>query len=197
MRVMLAPATRFDVNNALPQSLSKQEMICPYTPMDISQVNNNLRGLYLPGFIGGTRVLWLIDTGAAFSILSFKIYDSLLASVKFSLSLANPAIALADGQQAKTHGVGHVVVSLGTKEFQMHVVVAEIEDEGILGIDFLSQADSHFDIVKNQVSINGEVFDCSDFKNQPLSSRCVVRRSTIIEPNTEVIVPLTVHKRCT
>ena len=50
-------------------------------------------------------------------------------------------------------------------------------------------------IVKNQVSINGEVFDCSDFKNQPLSSRCMVRRSTIIEPHTEVVVPVTVHKR--
>ena len=62
--------------------------------------------------------------------------------------------------------------------------------------DFLSQADSHIDIVKNQVSINGEVFDCSDFKNRPLSFRCVVRRSTIVEPNTEVIVPVTVHKRC-
>ena len=135
----------------------------------------------------------LIDTNAACSILSFKIYDSLPASVKFSLSSANPAIALADGQQAKTHGVGHVVVRLGTKEFQMHVVVAEIEDEGILGLEFLSQADSHIDIVKNQVSINGEVFDCSDFKNRPLSSRCVVRRSTIIEPNTEVIVPVTVQ----
>ena len=84
---------------------------------------------------------------------------------------------------------------LGTTDFQMHVIVAEVEDEGILGMDFLSQVDSHIDIVKNQVSINGEVFDCSDFKNQPLSSRCMVRRSTIIEPNTEVIVPVTVHKR--
>ena len=106
--------------------------------------------------------MWLIDTGAACSILSVEIYDSLPASVKFSLSSASPAISLADGQQAKTHGVVHVVVHLGTKEFQMHVVVAGIEDEGILGMDFLSQADSHIDIVKNQVSIDGEVFDCSD-----------------------------------
>ena len=53
------------------------------------------------------------------------------------------------------------------------------------------------DIVKNQVLINGEVFDCPDFKNQPFSSRWVVRRSTIIVPNTEVIAPVTVHKRCT
>ena len=84
---------------------------------------------------------------------------------------------------------------LGNSEFQMHVIVAEIEDEGILGIDFLSQVDSRIDIATNQLSINGEVFDCSEFKNQPVSSRCMVRRSTMIEPNTEVIVTVLVHKR--
>ena len=121
-------------------------MACPDMPMERSQPSNKLRGLYLPGFIDGTRV-----------ILSFKIYNSLPASVKFSLRSANSAIAFADGQQAKTHGLGHVVVHLGTKDFQMHVIVAEVEDEGILGMDFLSQVDSHIEIVKNQVSINGEV----------------------------------------
>ena len=83
------------------------------------------------------------------------------ARVKFSLSSENSAIALANGQQAKTYGVGHVVMRLGNSEFQMHVIVAEIEDEGILGKDFLSQVDSRIDIVTNQLSINGEVFDCS------------------------------------
>ena len=140
-------------------------MACPDMPMERSQASNKLRGLYLPGFIDGTRVMWLIDTGAARSILSFKVYNSLPASVKFSLSSAYSVIALSDDQQAKTHGLGHVAVRLDTKEFLMQVIVADVEDEGILGMDFLSQADSHIDTVKNQVSINGEVFDCSDCKN--------------------------------
>ena len=182
------------MNNAVQQP-SQQELTSSDVHMERSQVSDKLRSLYLPGFVGGTRVMWLIDTGAARSILSFKIYNSLPASAKFRLSSANSAIALADGQQAKTHGLGHVVVRLGTKEIEMHVIVAEVEDEGILGMDFLSQVDSRIDIVKNQVSINGEVFDCCDFKNQPLSSRCMVRRSTLIEPYTEVIVPVTVQKR--
>ena len=80
--------------------------------------------------------MWLIDTGAARSVLSFEAYNSLPASIKFSLSSGNSAIALANGQQAKTYGVGHVVMRLGNSEFQMHVIFAEIEDEGILGMDF-------------------------------------------------------------
>ena len=57
--------SRPNVKYALPQSSSEQDMICPDMLMDRLQVNNNLRGLYLPGCIGGTRVMWLIDTGAA------------------------------------------------------------------------------------------------------------------------------------
>lgn len=138
---------------------------------------------------------WYIDTGAARSGSSFKVYTSLPTSAKFSLSSANSAIALANRQQAKTHDAGRTVVHLGNNEYQMHVIVAEVEDEGVLGMDFLPKVDSSIDIVKSQLSINGEVFDCSDFKNQPLSSRCIIRRSTMIEPNTEVIVPVLVHKR--
>jgi len=48
----------------------------------------------LPGFFDGTRVVWLIDGGAARSILSFEVYNYLPASVKFSLSSANSAIVL-------------------------------------------------------------------------------------------------------
>lgn len=43
-------------------------------------VCNKLWGLYLQGFIDGSRFMWLIDTGAACSILSLKIYNSLPGS---------------------------------------------------------------------------------------------------------------------
>ena len=63
------------MNNAVQQP-SQQELTSDVL-MERSQVSNKLRGLYMPGFVGGTRVMWLIDTGAARSILSFKIYNSL------------------------------------------------------------------------------------------------------------------------
>lgn len=102
-----------DVNNAFSQPSSKEEITFPDTRMERSHVNGKLRGLYLPGFLGGSRVKWLIDTGAAHSVLSFRVYNSLPTSVKFSLSAGNSAIALADGQQGKS-GVVHVVLCPGT-----------------------------------------------------------------------------------
>ena len=94
--------------------------------------------------------MWLIDTGDAPSVLSFKVYNSFPASVKFSLGSANFAIVLPDGQQAKTYSTGHVVVRLGNREFQMHVIVAEFKGGGILGMDFL---DSRVDIAKIKCSL--------------------------------------------
>ena len=61
-------------------------MTCPDTPMERSRVNEKLRRLYLPGFLGGSRVMWLVDTGAARSVLSFEVYNSLPASVKVSVN---------------------------------------------------------------------------------------------------------------
>ena len=60
------------------------------------------------------------------------------------MSSGNSAIALADGEQVKS-GVVHVVPCPGNSEFQMHVIVAEVEDEGILGMEFRSQVDSCID----------------------------------------------------
>ena len=87
-----------DVNNAFSQPSSKEEITFPDTRMERSHVNGKLRGLYLPGFLGGSRVMWLKDTASSSSVLSFKVYDFLPDGVsKFNLSSLNSAIALADG----------------------------------------------------------------------------------------------------
>ena len=79
------------------------------------------------------------------------------------------------------------------KSFKYNVIVAD-EDEGILGMDFPSQADFHIDVVKIQVSIHGEVHDCFHFKNKPLSSRCMMQQSTrtLVDVNEDRVVLLRV-----
>ena len=51
------------------------------------------------------------------------------------------------------------------------------------------------DIVQGTVTVNGEVIDCHDSQNQLLSFRCMVRRSVIVDANSEVVIPVTIKKR--
>ena len=86
------------MNNAFSQPSLKEEITFPDTAMERSHGNEKLRGLYLPDFLGGSRVMWLKDTASSSSVLSFKVYDILPDGVsKFNLSSLNSAIALADG----------------------------------------------------------------------------------------------------
>ena len=85
----VGPTVGHDVNNVITQPLSKQGMAC----FDALMKSNKLRGLYLPGFIGGARAMWLIETRAVRSILAFNIYN--FSNVKFSLRSANSAISIA------------------------------------------------------------------------------------------------------
>ena len=61
-----------------------------------------MSGLYVPGFITGTRLMWLVDTGAVRTILSTTVYQSLPDSVKFDLRAVHSDVYLADGRKAKT-----------------------------------------------------------------------------------------------
>ena len=42
----------------------------------------------------------------------------------------------------------------GNSEFQMHVIVGEVEDEGILVMEFLSHVDSCIDNTQNALILN-------------------------------------------
>ena len=73
------------------------------------------------------------------------------------------------GSKQTHNGVGSIAVRFRTEHFQVRVVVPETEDKGILGIDFLSQVDSH--IFKH---CQKSCFNL--WRIQPLSFRSRVRR---------------------
>lgn len=102
---------------------------------------------------------------------------------------------VADGRQVKTHGYGEITLRLGSQEVLLNVLVADIEDAGILGMDFLTTTNASIDITGRQMTLNGETFYFTDSNSQPLSFRCFTRRSVVIAPSTEVTIPVRAGKR--
>ena len=114
-------------------------------PKDGGQgLSQTSRGLYVKGFIEQESVDWLVDTGAVRTILSRKVYEKLPDHQRFHLRDENTDIYLADGHKTQKCGTGETAVR-SSQELTFSVVVANIDDDAILGMDFLSQTNATLD----------------------------------------------------
>lgn len=99
-------------------------------------------GLYVIGFIGQCKLAWLVDTGAMRNVLSYKCYMKLPESLRFPLHEDGSQVFVADGRKTSTYGTGKLSVRIGRQDVTIRVVVADIEDSAILGMDFLADVDA-------------------------------------------------------
>ena len=97
---------------------------------------------------------------------------------------------VADGRRAKTYGTGNLTVRVGRQDANRSVLVADIEDFAVLGMEFLSAVDAKIDLVEQQLVINGEEIDCCNQNCQQVSFRCVTRRLVTIQPHSEKVIPV-------
>ena len=77
---------------------------------------------------------------------------------------------------------------IGSQVVGISLLVADIEDSAILGIDFLSDVDAKIDLVQQQLVITEEKIDCCSESGQQLSLRCITRRLVVIEPQLKAVV---------
>ena len=154
-------------------------------------------GLYISGFIGQSKIIWLIDTGAVRNILSYNCYTRLPEALKFPLHEDGSQVFVADGRRTNTYGTGDLTVRIGSQDISLSVLVADIEDSAILGMEFLSGVDAKIDLVQQQLVINGEEIDCCSESCQHLTLRCVTRRVVTIEPHCETVIPVHLIRRQT
>ena len=108
-------------------------------------------GLIVTGQIDGLPVKFLVDTGASITLVSQKVVnfeDHQIDPVSFDIYQAN-------GDPLPV--VGQIVceITLGPLRVSHNIVVADIHDDAILGIDFLIQHDCKLDLPSQQLSIQG------------------------------------------
>ena len=172
-------------NDSVPDNYEKSENVT---------VMRNLKfrpcGLYVIGFIGQYKFVWLVDTGAMRDILSYKCYKRLPEDLKFPLHEDGSQGLVADGRRANTHGTGNLTVTIGSQDVSVSVLVADIEDCTLLGMEFLSGVDAKIDLVEQKLVINGVEIDCCNQSCQQISFRCVTRCLVAIQPHSQAVIPV-------
>ncbi|CAG2199505.1 unnamed protein product [Mytilus edulis] len=96
-------------------------------------------GVYVEGHIQGSEVNFTVDTGAVRTVLSVYAFNKIPHVNRPILEKSN-TLACADGKPLKELGKAIFEIKLGNLCFDTEMIVANIEDEALLGLDVLMKS---------------------------------------------------------
>ena len=89
--------------------------------------------------MNGTDVTFLLDTGAALTLLQSSVWEHTGAELKH---YTGPDLVSADGSPIPVHSSASMTIKLGSGNFNAEVVIADhLLAEALLGLDFLEWND--------------------------------------------------------
>lgn len=133
---------------------------------------------------------FLVDTGSNVTILRRDILDHWPREHRPNLIPVNTQLVTATGDYSPFYGKAKVEITIGSQTLQHEILFADIKNDGILGVDFLST--NHCDVLlsKDYLVINGEKIACfrSTEDAPPACCRIALSESVKIPPESEIIV---------
>ena len=102
--------------------------------------------------MSGKEVDCLIDTGATLSLISLRIWDS------FSDDVKQMSLASASGESILMKGKTHKDIKINGLLFDCDFVIADIEADVILGLDFLKKEGGALDHADNILPLHAHCF---------------------------------------
>ena len=96
-------------------------------------------GIYTPGKVETLPVDWLVDTGCTTTIVSARVFNALHPEDRPNLQTFDGKLTSVDGSDVKVLGRAVVNIKIGPKSIRHRVIVADVLNQGILGVDILQQ----------------------------------------------------------
>lgn len=133
----------------------------------------------------------LVDTDAGVTVLNKKIFEKLPLSSKSLLSPVKLNLVTATGETSAFLGKLSVDIKIENKYFSQDILIADMQNDGILGVDFLSCHKCDVLLSKSCLLSKGNKIPCYHFdkKLQPNICRIAVTHDVVVPPESEVIVP--------
>ena len=136
-------------------------------------------------------VTFLIDTGSNITILSRTLMERLPPDVTSSVQATKTKMLTVTREATPFLGKTEQELSIEKQKIKHTLLVADIENEGILGMDFSKAHKCDLVLTRQILKVNGEEILC--FANsRNAQSRCcrvAVLGPVEISPGTEMIVP--------
>ena len=156
-------------------------------------------GIYIRGELEGLDVNYTVDTGATTAVVSSRMYEDISEAKRPQLRGRGHRRDLvnADGSPIPTLGSGQFHMMLGTLELERELVVADIEDDVLLGADIvLRDKDGPADLILSEGNM---VFKGTKIKLEQVPTPQRIRKAYaadhyIVPGMSEAIVDVFVDK---
>lgn len=153
-------------------------------------------GFYLTGLVSGADVSFLLDSGSTSSLLSSKLYQSIMK--EHNLPLKSVARKIRDVNDNELSVLGRLDLEIQFKEnkYPLTVLVCDISQDAILGQDFLLEHVQKIDYRKLQVFIGDEILNCWTGGNAAMVCRVTVKEAVTIPPCSQMTIPVGIPNAC-
>ena len=152
-------------------------------------------GIYVEGKIQGTSVNFTVDTGATKTVMSERTYNQIPEQVRPELK-GSCSLTSVSGEPLREHGKATFNVELGTEKMEEEIVVADVEDEALLGLDILFNEERHVDIKlsEGEIILNSTSIPCTKVNHGEVVRRVALADDYILPGLSERIVDVFVEK---
>ncbi len=124
-----------------------------YITTNLIQRITRSEGLYIEAHVEGIPLVFALDTGASKTIISRAVFMSIPENIRPVLKKTT-GLTGASGRPLGHYGTAMFSLKIGSVGLQREIVVADIEDEGLLGHDVLQSGDAHIHVQYNKKYTN-------------------------------------------
>ena len=151
--------------------------------------------LLLPGWANGCSTEFLVDSGSTVTIISPAVFQQCQQAVHTILTVTPESLTLADGKVIPTTGRAEVCLEFGPLEFNLNVMIADIQCDAILGNDFLKPHGCVIDYKQGCVRIGNISVYYKEIGGNNTTCRVQVSKTVTIPAGGQAILPAQIQKR--
>ncbi|MCG8032936.1 MAG: DDE-type integrase/transposase/recombinase, partial [Candidatus Thiodiazotropha taylori] len=145
-------------------------------------------GLYCCGTLHGVGITALIDSGATATMISDTVYNKLPLQKRPLLSPVGSRMVAANGEEVSTTGFGDFTFSFNGRQFSLPVIVANVNAEAVLGLDFMQKFS--FSLNAKECTLNTADLTINCFMKGKMGCYRIAAAETVSIPsNNEILVP--------
>ena len=179
----------FQFHSQLPHSAFKLGQAAPVSRGAAkSQTQAEPKGYFTDGYAEDIPVHWLIDTGCTITILSLKKYLEIPEDKRPELYKHERVLVTADDKPLNVYGQTTFNVKFGSQWVRHTALVAEITNDGLIGMDFLTEHKVSLDFGSQKITFRGEDLEAQCNSTQERACRIAVSEGVVIPAGTRMIV---------